>query len=157
MILACRAEYGRTGKVIVGDWYAIAVQFRRMKCFRRWLWNGLAIIPGVGSVFCLWVAASLYHLFVNGYIDITTDKIVHDPRNLVNAKLWAIPVVPLAMMPIARLGWYWVRFRSRGRRIKTFHWRHQNNLCVRCGYDVRATPDRCPECGMIASKLEAKL
>jgi hypothetical protein len=44
----------------------------------------------------------------------------------------------LAILPA-----WWIVDRLRRRR------RGRGNRCVRCGYDLRATPDRCPECGTV--------
>jgi len=51
--------------------------------------------------------------------------------------IWPLSV-PWGILPLL---WLW-RFR---------HWlrdrRREHGLCPACGYDLRATPDRCPECG----------
>jgi hypothetical protein len=51
---------------------------------------------------------------------------------------WMIVLAMLAFLAIS-IGW-WRRERKR-RQLQ------QAGMCPRCGYDLRATPDRCSECG----------
>jgi hypothetical protein len=57
---------------------------------------------------------------------------------------WAVAAV-FGTFPVGRL----IRH-HRSRR------RHGSDACRRCGYDLRATPDRCPECGTIAAAEPAR-
>ena len=55
----------------------------------------------------------------------------------VTVPYWSL-AIPLAVLPVlVPLG------RRCGRRAH----RRRNGLCLRCGYDLRATPGACPECG----------
>jgi hypothetical protein len=72
-----------------------------------------------------------------------------DPR--VKATLLLLPmpfvVTLLALLPLADV----LIIRRRRRRVR----RRAAGLCVRCGYDLRATPDKCPEYGAIPDAMTA--
>ena len=53
-------------------------------------------------------------------------------------------IILFILVPMARVYVQWKRARAM-----------QRSLCTHCGYDLRATPDRCPECGTLAAPLDA--
>jgi hypothetical protein len=54
-------------------------------------------------------------------------------------------LVPIwAILPASTTAMLLVQM-ARARRTQ----RLNSGLCLRCGYDLRATPDRCPECGSV--------
>jgi hypothetical protein len=74
----------------------------------------------------------------------------HHKRNRRQGVLHGLAVVPFWFLVMATaappVAWIRHRLRSRvhGRR------RSELGLCASCGYDMRATPQRCPECGALS-------
>lgn len=60
--------------------------------------------------------------------------------NIIVVRYWQ-PALLLSILPLFRLNGMIRRYR----RSRT----HFRGLCVNCGYDLRATPERCPECGTL--------
>jgi len=65
----------------------------------------------------------------------------------VNISRWRFVLVT-AMLPAA-----WMILRVRAWRVE--HARLRIGCCPKCGYDLRATPDRCPECGHMPAERSA--
>jgi hypothetical protein len=57
---------------------------------------------------------------------------------------WSLALL-FAILPVLR-----VRGATRSRR------HHRAGRCPTCGYDLRATPDRCPECGAVPAAMAAR-
>jgi hypothetical protein len=63
---------------------------------------------------------------------------------------WLV-AVPYWFLTLAAVGIVVLLARCLARMLATKS-RFQSNLCTACGYDLRATPARCPECGTAASQ-----
>ena len=72
----------------------------------------------------------------DGHIRFLYDGTFQEGENSVPLWIFALP------FPIVLGARLWVE------RVKR---RPARGRCARCGYDLRATPDRCPECGMVLS------
>jgi hypothetical protein len=59
-----------------------------------------------------------------------------------DVKVGSMPYWPLVVTALVPLWWCRLRWREERRGRK--------GLCVACGYDLRATRERCPECGSVA-------
>lgn len=66
-------------------------------------------------------------------------------RNPPRGTLHGFAVVPFwSLLALSGILPMWLVLRFTLRRIRR---RHQEGLCPTCGYDLRATPRQCPECG----------
>ena len=94
----------------------------------------LFLDPEVGDKFTSWERGGFWWyslsspIFGNWYVELIVP-------------FWSVAAIA-AVIPLARMA-AWRRSRVRDRRARA-------GLCPTCGYDLRATPDRCPECGCSA-------
>jgi len=63
-------------------------------------------------------------------------------------RAWVVPLWSVALAFAVPPAWWLARRRTARRR-------GQRGLCRRCGYDLRASPGRCPECGAAVSPTAA--
>ena len=115
---------------------------QRRSCWGAWVWEVVdhkpsRLIPG--STYREWMG------FGSGDYAIGAD-----PARLFG-RFWTVPhwsaALATAVLPMMSL--------VRWRRTRRAAVRLRRGLCPGCGYDLRATPDRCPECGRAVAPAPA--
>ena len=72
------------------------------------------------------------------------DRSVGNGKVTVPFTIVSIPFQVIALLLLLPTAW---RVATTSRRRRRRRERQENGLCVACGYDLRASTDRCPECG----------
>ncbi len=67
-------------------------------------------------------------------------------RTIVGVLMWTLIVACVVTLTLGILGRRYMEKKSQ---------RLAAGLCPACGYDLRATPDRCPECGFVPARNES--
>lgn len=115
----------------------------------------LTVVSFVTLLFCLFCAESalcywtmwIYGLEDENGIAAYGEPTLHREADLHSAWLWTTLGITAAILPLARLPRI-LRARRETRKLA------RAGLCNVCGYDLRASIERCPECGtVIAAKI----
>jgi hypothetical protein len=153
----CTAIISSEGRILVLGGDARNVGQFRAATQRAWdasLWHSLALKPDTswkqsGFEFHKgihkWEKFYLDYRYSYGGGDINS---THVRKESGQFQYWllAIPYWPLVSLGLVLPASFFAVRALRGER------RRARNLCQHCGYDLRATPERCPECGTVPKK-----
>lgn len=104
-----------------------------------------ALVSGLSLLLCVATIALLIWAGRNSVYEIGYQR--HD-GSFVNFEVPPLSfAIDLAVLPASWLAMYYYRRRQAKR--------NRIGICHTCGYDLRATPDRCPECGTVPTNGEA--